>query len=58
MSTLDAAIGTTRRGMLTPGLCDGLDGLSLSAFVTSSQAFPNLNGVENPSHQCRASDAI
>ncbi|KAI1040947.1 hypothetical protein LB505_006652 [Fusarium chuoi] len=49
----DAAIGTTRRGMLTPGLCDGLDGLSLSAFVTSSQAFPNLNGVENPSHQCR-----
>ncbi|KAF5696403.1 adenylosuccinate synthetase [Fusarium globosum] len=51
----DAAIGTTRRGMLTPGLHDGL---SLSAFFTSSQAFPNLNGVENPSHQCRASDAI
>ncbi|RBA16856.1 adenylosuccinate synthetase [Fusarium proliferatum] len=45
----DAAIGTTRRGMLTPGLYDGL---SLSAFVTSSQTFPDLNGVENPS-QCR-----
>ncbi|QGI60506.1 hypothetical protein CEK26_004479 [Fusarium fujikuroi] len=45
----DAAIGTTRRGMLTPGLHDGL---SLSAFVTSSQTFPNLNGVDNPS-QCR-----
>ncbi|KAF5633363.1 adenylosuccinate synthetase [Fusarium sp. NRRL 25303] len=45
----DAAIGTTRRGMLTPGLHDGL---SLSAFVTSSQTFPNLNGVNNPS-QCR-----
>ncbi|SCV46794.1 probable ADE12-adenylosuccinate synthetase [Fusarium fujikuroi] len=42
----DAAIGTTRRGMLTPGLHDGL---SLSAFVTSSQTFPNLNGVDNPS---------
>ncbi|CVL13164.1 probable ADE12-adenylosuccinate synthetase [Fusarium proliferatum] len=42
----DAAIGTTRRGMLTPGLYDGL---SLSAFVTSSQTFPDLNGVENPS---------
>lgn len=54
MSTLDAAIGTTRRGMLTPGLYDGL---SLSAFVTSSQTFPDLNGVENPS-QCRASNAI
>ncbi|KAI1054924.1 hypothetical protein LB506_006855 [Fusarium annulatum] len=45
----DAAIGTTRRGMLTPGLYDGL---SLSAFVTSSQTFPDLNGVGNPS-QCR-----
>ncbi|KAG4254726.1 adenylosuccinate synthetase [Fusarium proliferatum] len=45
----DAAIGTTRRGMLTPGLYDGL---SLSAFVTSSQTFTDLNGVENPS-QCR-----
>ncbi|KAF5566355.1 adenylosuccinate synthetase [Fusarium phyllophilum] len=45
----DAAIGTTRRGMLTPGLHDGG---SFSAFVTSSQASPNLNGVENPS-QCR-----
>ncbi|KAK2699018.1 hypothetical protein QWA68_003111 [Fusarium oxysporum] len=42
----DAAIGTTRRGMLPPGFHGGL---SFSAFVTSSQAFPNLNGGENPS---------
>ncbi|KAM5365394.1 hypothetical protein ACJA88_012576 [Fusarium oxysporum] len=45
----DAAIGTTRRGTLPPGFHGGL---SFSAFVTSSQAFPNLNGGENPSH-CR-----
>ncbi|WKT46098.1 Adenylosuccinate synthetase [Fusarium oxysporum f. sp. vasinfectum] len=42
----DAAIGTTRRGTLPPGFHGGL---SFSAFVTSSQAFPNLNGGENPS---------
>ncbi|KAF4499663.1 Adenylosuccinate synthetase [Fusarium agapanthi] len=45
----DAAIGTTRRGMLTTGLYDGS---SFSAFVTSSQAFPNLNGVEKPIQCC------
>jgi hypothetical protein len=54
MSTLDAAIGTTRRGMLTPGLHDGL---FFSVFIMSSQTLPNLNGVEVPS-QCLASDPI
>ncbi|KAF5600312.1 adenylosuccinate synthetase [Fusarium pseudoanthophilum] len=42
----DAAIGTTRRGMLTPGLHDEL---FFSVFIISSQTLPNLNGVENPS---------
>jgi hypothetical protein len=53
-STSDAAIGTTRRGTLPLGLYAGL---SFSAFITSLQAFTNLNGGENLSH-CRASHAI
>ncbi|KAF5588952.1 adenylosuccinate synthetase [Fusarium pseudocircinatum] len=43
----DAAIGTTRRGMLTLELHDEL---FFSAFIMSSQTFSNLDGVENPRH--------
>lgn len=47
-STPDAAIGTTRRGTLLPGLYEK------SFFSTSAtllQAFPNLNSGDNLGHR-------
>lgn len=54
ISTPEAAIGTTRRGTLPPGLHAGL---SFSASVTLFRAFPNLNSGDKIGHR-RASDAI